>query len=501
MLKKNKKITKDLLGKFEFRKYEISDLNGKIKFLKSNYHPKENIKKLNDFIQKKPYTSFLGTLGIFLVLLVIGNLLFSAKPETQQNPNASKKVNVFKLGSAPTVTFQGKVEKSGVVKIIAQMPGIVTGINTYEGEQVFAGTNLVSLSTNYNGGNTLLIARQIAQTQYDNIKDTYGTQGDIIGRQKDIANKNHDNTILLQQITAQSVEEATGLSELNKSIVASIQQQIATDKAGGASQSTLTGENEMLSQFQSALNGVNASLRSLQLQISGQPTAQIADQQYEITVRQLDIQRKALDLSLDLSKLQYQMALTNEANMYPSTPFSGTVDRIFVKVGDSVSPGDVLASISGNDQHIEIVVNVPQNIAQNLSILEPSILHIADKQIKMMPTYVSKDATNGTLYSVIFQLDNFFTSSLSDGDFINVELSVGTADTTNEVPFIPLDAIVQTQEESYVYVIQGNVARVKKITLGEIQGDYVEVTSGLPKESQVILDRNVIEGDKVSPIR
>jgi multidrug efflux pump subunit AcrA (membrane-fusion protein) len=188
--------------------------------------------------------------------------------------------------------------------------------------------------------------------------------------------------------------------------------------------------------------------------------------------------------------------------MYPATPFAGTVDKIFVHTGDNVTPGTVLASISGNNQHIEIVVNVPGDIAKNISRLESSVLQIGDSNIEMLPSYVSQDATDGTLYSIIYQLDDKFTSKLTDATYINVNIPVGTGDTTNEVPFIPLDAVVQTQEEAFVYVADKNqVARVKKITLGQIQGRFVEVTSGLPPEAQVILNRNVIQGDKVQITR
>jgi multidrug efflux pump subunit AcrA (membrane-fusion protein) len=188
--------------------------------------------------------------------------------------------------------------------------------------------------------------------------------------------------------------------------------------------------------------------------------------------------------------------------MYPASPFGGVVDKIFVKVGENVQSGTMLASISGFDQHAEVVVNVPENVAKNISAFEPSVLTIGNKEISMMPTYVSKDATNGVLYSVIYQLDDSFSPSLTNLSFVKVKLAIGVADTTNIDPFIPLDSVIQTQEESYVFIVDDkNIARVKKIKLGQIQGRYVEVLEGLPNDSQIILDRNVIEGDKVSVIR
>ena len=116
----------------------------------------------------------------------------------------------------------------------------------------------------------------------------------------------------------------------------------------------------------------------------------------------------------------------------------------------------------------------------------------------MLPTFVSRDATNGVLYSVIYQLDDSLAFNLTDATYINVKIPVGVADTTNIDPFIPLDCVIQTQDEAFVFIAENGIAHSKKITLGQIQGRYVEALTGLPKNAQVIIDRNVIDGDKVS---
>lgn len=501
----NKNIKKDFAGQFSFKRVKLDSLFDRASNVRKKLHPKKNFNKITSFIQKRPFTSLFAVLGIFLLLMIIGNILFSPKPTIEQNAQAPKKISVFKLGSAPTASFQGKVEKSGVIKIVAQMPGIVSSINASEGQQVGAGTNILSLSSNYSGGNALSVQRQIAQTQYQNAKDTYQQQGDLIGKQKDLANKSNDNAILMQQIAQQSASDTQALADLNKTIVDTISSNIQTLEAtnvNGSNDAAIFQAKQQISQYQSAMVQVNASLRNLQLQGgTNNPPAQIAQTQHDIAIEQLDIQRKALDMNLEISRLSYTLASISEASMFPSTPFGGTIDKIFVHVGDSVNPGTVLASLSGNNQHAEIVVSVPADLARNVSAFEPSIIQLGKKVIQMMPSYVSKDATDGTLYSVIYQLDDSATANLTDSTYVNVEIPIGTANTTNEVPFIPLDSVVQTQEEAYVYVVDAkNVARVKKISLGQIQGNYVEVTSGLPNNSQIILDRNVIEGDKVSVV-
>ncbi|HYM65177.1 MAG TPA: hypothetical protein VES68_01690, partial [Candidatus Sulfotelmatobacter sp.] len=85
-----------------------------------NTKRKEIIRKTLLFIQNKPFTAFFAVLAIFFVLMLVGNILFSPKIAPEEGPTPPKKVQVYKLGQSPQISYQGKVEKSGVVKIIAQ---------------------------------------------------------------------------------------------------------------------------------------------------------------------------------------------------------------------------------------------------------------------------------------------------------------------------------------------------------------------------------------------
>ncbi len=462
-------------------------------------------KRIFSFIQIKPFTSFFIVLGILLVLMVVGNVLFSPKPEIAKNQDSLKKVQVYKIGSAPLVSYQGKVEKSGVTKIVAQMPGVVNYINVYEGQQVGAGVNILGLSTNYSGGNALSIARQIAGDQYQSAKDNYPTQKELIGKQKELANKSDENSDKLREIARGANESTQGLIDLNTSILNTL----------AANQSALeslpkSDENDAkILQVKSTRAQLIAGNNQLQLGLNNSnyansddnAPATIGNISKDVTVKQLELQEKALDLSLELSRLSFNMAQINEASMYPSAPFAGVIERLFVHPGDTVNPGTVIANLSGNTQHSEVVVLVSEGIAKNISTFESSVLTINGKEISMMPSYVSRDATNGNLYSVIYQLDDSFSANLTNGEYVDVKIPVGVADASNIDPFIPLDSVIQTQDEAFVYVVNNGKAEVKKIILGQIQGRFVEALTGLPKDAEIILDRNVIEGDKVLVVR
>lgn len=453
------------------------------------------------FVQKNPYKALAATLFLFLILMILGNLFFTPKPTIQDKTVPAKVAHIYKVGSAPQIIYQGKVEKAGVIKIVAQTSGIVQSINVYEGQEVAKGTNILSLSTNYSGGNVLSVARQIAGVQLSTASDSYNLQKDTIVKQRKLADNNKENATILRNIVMQSTIDTQALLDLQTTVVNGIVANISDleqTNVGGINDSAILQAKQMLTQYQGAMVQTRTAFGNLQVQ-SNQTSENNTLLQYQIALQQLDLQEKNLNMSLQLSKLQYNMALVNEATMFPSAPFGGSVDKIFVHVGDNVNPGTLLAQISGFSQAVEIVANVPQDIAEKISRFEPSNLYMGEKKVSMLPTYVSKDATSGILYSVIYALDESFAQGLTDAAFINVEIPIGVADTTDIDPYIPLDAIVQTQEEAFVYIVdEKNIARVRKITLGQIQGRYVQVLSGLPQNAQVILDRNVIDGDKIS---
>jgi hypothetical protein len=49
--------------------------------------------------------------------------------------------------------------------------------------------------------------------------------------------------------------------------------------------------------------------------------------------------------------------------------------------------------------------------------------------------------------------------------------------------------------------MKNNKALARKVTLGDVYGEYVEVTQGLYDNDIVILDRNVVAGDSVKTIQ
>ncbi|MBI3342458.1 efflux RND transporter periplasmic adaptor subunit [Candidatus Curtissbacteria bacterium] len=164
--------------------YLMFNLNNfKKRFARTGAKPKIIYRRTLRFIDRRPLTSFFALLVLLLVLIALGNFMRKPRHADQNVEVAPKIVQTYTIGATPKITVQGQIEKSGIVKITAQTPGIVSQINVKAGQQVWRGTNLLSLSSNYSGSNPLSVARQLAGAQYKNIVDTFPMQKDLIGKQ------------------------------------------------------------------------------------------------------------------------------------------------------------------------------------------------------------------------------------------------------------------------------------------------------------------------------
>lgn len=460
---------------------------------------KKRYKKVIRFIDRKPLTSFFATLGILLILIIIGSLL--ARPQEEiKKPEVQKEVKIYSIGETPRISFQASIEKTGVIKIVAQTPGIVQFINVVEGQNVAKGTTLLGLSTNYAGANVATYQRKLAEIQYQNAQNSYELQKEVIKKQREAANQTDTNQDELRKISEESLESSRQLLNLNESILTTLneqQKQLEATNIGGANDQLILSTKQLISQLEGGTNQLRITLKTNEYSVNtNNPPTKLSGLQKELTHKQLDLELKSLDLNLDISRIQLQIARVNESLNYPHAPFSATVERIHVIPQQSVNPGTELITLHGN-QTIKAVAKVPRSIAQNISRIESSTIHINQTVLETTPSYITSEATDGNLYAVIFDIETSYQNQLTNNEFVTIELPIGYPGTNATIPYIPLDAIYQSQDKSYVYINENGIAKAKTVKLGPVLGQYVEVTQGLTRGNQIILDRTVVAEDKV----
>lgn len=426
------------------------------------------------------------------------------KPKKTEKP--AKEVSIFSIGVSPKITAQATVRKSGTISIYAQTAGVVQKIYKKEGDSISKGATVAWISNTYAGGTISSLQRQLAQKNYESTQNNYDLNKDTINKQRELAEQNRNNTEELRKISEKSAQEANDLINLNQELLTNVVDAINQLESNPSSTASDSAQISQLKGQQAQLSASINQLRSGERQASYQanqdnPPTALANIQHELTLKQLDLQERGLTLQLEVSKLNYQIAQVSEGLNYPASPVSGKIERINVIFGQTVSPGDLIAVVTTGDSSAIADAFVSRETAQRISQLDPSILFIGKNTIEVTPAYVSTQPTNGQLYSVSYQIPAENTDSVTNQSYLKVEIPVGTPDTSASTPFIPVDAVYQTQDGAFVYVVDKkdnkDTAKGKKIELGTITGSYIEVTSGLTKDDKVILDRNILEGDLV----
>jgi len=443
----------------------------------TNRFPRRKIEKT---VQKRPFVSFFAALLFLFILIVLGNFL-APKPQEEIREEEVTSVEVYSIGVGPVITAQAKIQKTGVIHIVAQTQGVVQDIHVSEGQEVKRGQKLVSLSTNYQGGNIPQIQASIASRQYQNTTQTYDAQKELIEKQREVANANLENTEEMRRISAESLEQTRSLLNLQNEILRTLQ----TDQTRAP--------------IASAILQLQTSVKNLEYEVSSEnPPTELSNVQRDITRKQLEVQEKSLELSKEVARLQLQLAQVQASLMFPSSPSNGTVQRVHVVFGQNVSPGTRIATIFQPEHEIVAVSNINADIAAQVSQTDMSTLILSNgTSVHTLPTFVSTEATNGKLYSMLYSLPQEYSDLVTDQEFISVHVPLAVPDTSSVIPLIPIDAVYKTEEGAYVFVVENGRVTSRTIQIGEIFGSYIEIENGLKSGDMVILNRNVVDGDTV----
>jgi len=467
----------------------------RVRKIQQNILASKRYKKSVTFVQKRPFLAFFASLGLLLLILIAGSVVSNlGKKEVKAVENV-KTVQTLAIGQTPSVKLQAQIEKKGIIQIVAQTPGVVDTIHAEEGQTLQAGQKIVSLSTNYQGGNAASLQRQLAGAQAKNAYDTYDTQKELLKKQREVAEKSSANSEELRKISRDSAGDTAGLLRLNEEILQTVDEQLEQAEQSGTP-ADIAAAKAQKAQVESGITQLRGTLRGLEYQGNeDKPAADLAGLQKDIALKQLDVQEKALDLGRQVAGIQYNLALVQEGMMNPSAPYEAVVERIFVEKGEVVNPGTPIAIVRCLDIETSAVIRVPRTIALSISRTEPTIFLFGSKKVSALPSYVSTVATDGQLHTIVYTLPEGVTNT-TDKEYVSVEVPVVSA-SESAIPYIPIDSVYQSQDETTVNVVDGDKVSSRKIELGGVYGSFVEVVSGLNRGDKVILNRNVVTGDKI----
>jgi len=187
-----------------------------------------------------------------------------------------------------------------------------------------------------------------------------------------------------------------------------------------------------------------------------------------------------------------QLNLSQEqlADLIISAPISGQITSKNVEVGAELNPGQVIASISQTN-NVKVVINLPSEDIYQINLGQEVIIN---QDIKAKITNIAPSANEQTKKVEVEILVDNKNKKLIPGTFVDVMIKKNNKNSVKSgVIMIPLEALTITQTENYVYLVKLNennelTAKKQIVTLGDSQGNLVEIKSGLKIGNEIIID-------------
>ena len=169
-------------------------------------------------------------------------------------------------------------------------------------------------------------------------------------------------------------------------------------------------------------------------------------------------------------------------------PFSGTVTKRHIEVGETLQAGQAIISGVAKQDALRFNVQIPQRLIEkarklsDVDIVLDNGRYITANQITIFPTADTKTHS--------FQLRaQAFTNlhRLYPGMFVKVAIETGVA---NEI-VVPVSSVVHRSELNAVYVLTAdNIIQFRAVRIGQTRADQQIILAGLKEGDVVITDPN-----------
>lgn len=222
---------------------------------------------------------------------------------------------------------------------------------------------------------------------------------------------------------------------------------------------------------------------------------------YENTKIKLDSQLAGAKTQMDNARLQYEnalIALNSLTNNYQLVaPISGTITQKSVAEGDTISPGQLLFTIS-RAEAVKIQFYVDQFTLGYLGVGMPvRVTSNNGQDYEAVITALGMSADSVTKRFLVEAEPRTETPGLVAGTVadVNLTITITPEDSTNIL--LPISAVEVTPNGSSIYVNEGDRAKQVAVTVVQIRGESAELKTQLSDSAQVIVDGNRLlhEGD------
>lgn len=206
-----------------------------------------------------------------------------------------------------------------------------------------------------------------------------------------------------------------------------------------------------------------------------------------------------VDLSLQGAKAQQRLQAKNLADTRLTSPISGILIKRLAEPGEIVSSGMPILVVSDISK-INVMAYIPESQLGLVRIGQEAEVEIAalGENFKGKVLEVSGMADPTTrAFTIKVEVDNP-KNLIRPGMIADVKLASTQAE---NIISIPVASVLRTPEgQSYIYVVEGDQAFQRNISLGALVGDKIEVVTGLTDGETIVVggQHKLTNGTKVS---
>jgi RND family efflux transporter MFP subunit len=209
---------------------------------------------------------------------------------------------------------------------------------------------------------------------------------------------------------------------------------------------------------------------------------------------QAEVARRQYDIARNGAMQQYQALLGARARVSLAkkaladtvvrSPFAGVVGQRLVSVGDYVARGTKVASVLRTNP-LRVNLTVPQQYSAEVAVGRPVLLEVdaaPGKQFQGQVRYVSPALQADSRTLIVEALVPNDAGMLKPGSFATARIEQASE---RPAVLVPAAAVRTVSGTSRVYVISGERAEERIVTLGQTVDDLVEISTGIKAGEQV----------------
>jgi len=360
-----------------------------------------------------------------------------------------------------SISSEGKIISEDVSTAFSGANGEIVTFNKEVGDEVKEGDVIAKINKD-----TILLQIEGIEAQIANVE--YMLKEAVRPAEKERINSLEYSIGTARNNLDRSIEQVTKMEKLYEN------QAISLEEFNGAKDQQVVLENQ---------------LKSLQSDLSllKKTASRNVQMQYESQMNSLKAEKGQLMNTLNRTDI--------------IADIDGVITEKFIKEGSFVTQGSPIVEITNLD-HIKILADILESelidIKKGMRVKiddRISDTEVMSKVLKIYPKIYTELTELGIQQKKVnVEIDG---SQLSKGYILNQVLDLEfIVDEKIAVLRIPLDSYYTDNEDHFVFINNDGVAESKKIEIGLIGEDYVEIIEGLSQDDQIIevLDNDISEG-------